>query len=128
MARIFVVDDEQFIRKALKRVLERAGFSVELFATVPEAMQALACPPELVLTDYNLPGRDGLALAARTREVAPEVPVLVISGSIPDERIAAALRSGLIRRFISKPWDQKELVAALRAELAAVPASLADCS
>jgi len=123
MPRIFIVDDEPFILKALTRMLRASGFQVQGFSTVADALTAMASPPDLVLTDYHLPELDGLDLATRCHAIAPETPVVVLSGGVLDERIEAALQAGLIRRFLRKPWDQAELLQTLWEQVGPRPAA-----
>jgi CheY-like chemotaxis protein len=57
--------------------------------------------------DFNMPGRDGLALAAELRALAPDMPMAVISANIQDEIVARAHAVGAA--FLAKPLSEKAL-------------------
>ncbi|HRO04005.1 MAG TPA: response regulator [Terricaulis sp.] len=70
---------------------------------------------DLLLTDYSMPGMNGLELAERARARHPDLKVLIVSGYADAERLgASAARPALLR----KPFDETELLAAVQAVLA----------
>jgi CheY-like chemotaxis protein len=78
--RVLVVDDEESVRWALTKALERAGYRVDLAADGPSGSSAAENPDvDLVLLDVRLPGRDGLAVLGDLRERRPD---LLIEGPI----------------------------------------------
>lgn len=85
--RIILVDDEEIILEPLKDQLEDAGFKVDAYL---DAVPALAAFPtsgekvDLILTDMSMPGMDGIQFAKKVRELSPDIPVLVMSGFLPD--------------------------------------------
>ena len=77
--RIFVVEDEELIRRELKVLLENASYQVvlaESFEKVPE--QVYAFQPDLVLLDVNLPGVSGFDICTRIRE-KQDVPIIFLT-------------------------------------------------
>lgn len=87
-ATALVVDDDANMRGILRHVLEMAGWVVEEAADGKEALQAFrARPPDLVLTDLEMPRMNGEELARRIRSEgdASEVPMLAISRRKPRE-------------------------------------------
>ena len=97
VARVLVVDDSAVVRRILGGQLHRAGWLVREAASGSEALAAFEQEPfEVVITDINMPGLDGLELLARLRqrEVPPEV--ILLTGSRAGDALAAvqALRLG----------------------------------
>lgn len=81
MVRVLVVDDELPIRVLLERVLERAGYEVEVAATGEEGLEAYRrAPADLVITDILLPEMDGLQLICELRKDRPDLEIIAMSG------------------------------------------------
>jgi PAS domain S-box-containing protein len=112
--RVLVVDDEQSVRQLARRVLERAGFSVDEAGDGPEALAAIESAPGAyagVLLDLTLPSMDGVAVLDRIREIDPGLTVVLTSGWAQDEVIdRLGGRPGLA--FLQKPYAAGELKAA----------------
>jgi DNA-binding NtrC family response regulator len=107
--RILVVDDEEPIRKGLTRVISGLGHEVEAAVDAEEALQkALENPPDLVVTDLQLPGRDGLELVSDLKERGIEATLVVLTahGSI-DSAIEATRRG--VYDYLVKPVDTERL-------------------
>ena len=71
MARIVVIDDSKFMRNLFRHILEQGGHEVEVWeeataVEIPERIQA--GNPDLVLTDYQMPGSNGLTVARMARK------------------------------------------------------------
>lgn len=82
MRRILVVDDEQAIRGLLRDMLEPVGYEVVEAANGAEGLRRYhAVPPDLVMTDIEMPVMDGLALMLALRRACPWVKLLAMSGS-----------------------------------------------
>lgn len=94
-ARILVVDDEEGVRTALQKVLEKEHYAVDCAKSAAEAMEkASASPFDLVITDIVMPGVDGMALVAHLREENPDIKVIVMSAIAGWGQSADALRAG----------------------------------
>jgi CheY-like chemotaxis protein len=114
---VLVVDDEPGVRAFMAEALRGAGYDAVEADDVGVALRLLeAAPPELLLTDYSMPGMNGLELAERARARDERLRVLIVSGYADAEAFeASAARPALLR----KPFDEVELLAAVRAVLAA---------
>ncbi len=105
MSRILVLDDEEVIRNALRRVLERAGYAVEEAADLPEAADLEPEGFDLILADLRLPGEPGTAIIAR----APEVPVVIMTSFASVRSAVDSMKQGAVD-YIAKPFDHDELL------------------
>jgi len=114
--RVLVVDDEAGVRSFMADALCGAGYNAVEAADVGVALRMLeADAPDLLLTDYSMPGMNGLELAERGRAFDPRLRVLIVSGYADADWLgASAVRPALLR----KPFDEAELLAAVRAALA----------
>lgn len=107
---IIVVDDEPSLRMLATDVFEDAGFEVIVAASGPEALKALEVRQDVqaVVTDVQMPGDpDGLALAHAFRERCPRCAIVVVSG----RAIPAARELAVDAAFMSKPYDNRDIVA-----------------
>lgn len=99
---ILVVDDEASIRTIARAYLEQAGFRVVCVDNGADALRlAEADPPDLVLLDLNLPGMDGMEVAARLRERS-DVFILMLTARSEEADRVAGLRIGA-DDYLTKP-------------------------
>ena len=113
---ILVVEDEQSIRTIVRTYLESAGFKV---ICVEDGLSALrtarAQQPDLVVLDLNLPGMDGIEVAARLRQESA-VYILILTARSEEADRVAGLRIGA-DDYLTKPFSPRELVARVEAIL-----------
>ncbi|MGH2820332.1 MAG: PAS domain S-box protein [Actinomycetota bacterium] len=113
---VLVVEDEDGVRRIVNRILSRAGFEVVEAAPEEAVIRVTDERIDLVLTDVVMPGMSGREVAEAVREVAPDMPVLFMSG-YTDEIIA---RHGVLEMdvaFLQKPFKAGELLEAAGALL-----------
>lgn len=118
---VLVVDDDPAVRRAMVRVLTRAMPELEV-READSGERALAQlrehPVDLVLSDYRMPGMNGLEFLRALDGIARDVPRVLVT-AYPDLDLAvAALNDAHVGRFIMKPWPKEELVATVRELLA----------
>jgi DNA-binding NtrC family response regulator len=114
--RILIVDDEVHVVGALRRLLRREGFSIEVALNGEEALQKLATfEADVVISDYRMRGMNGLELLGQVLRMAPRTVRVLISGHA--DLSSGGGGAGVISHFISKPWDDERLVADVRALL-----------
>ncbi len=103
--RVLLVDDDPLICQLLERTLTKQGFTVTSEGSAEDALERLTGEDfDVVLTDINMAGLDGLAFTERILAQRSDVPVILITGSASVEVAIAALRVGAWD-FLSKPID-----------------------
>ncbi len=106
---MLIVDDEELYRRALERVLSRAGYEITTAPGASEAMTAIASERfDLVLCDIRMPGINGLELVRQMGEVQPDLPCIVVTGYGTTEQSIEALRAGAYW-YLEKPFDESHL-------------------
>jgi DNA-binding response OmpR family regulator len=120
MARILVIDDDDQIRAMLGQVLKREGHEV---AQAPDGNVGMRLFREqgadLIITDIVMPEKEGIETIIELRNNFPEVKIIAMSGGgrmNADEYLALAKSLG-VKATLTKPFELKELLAAVRALL-----------
>ena len=109
MSRILVIDDEAILRDAIAEALRRAGHEVDAFDSGRPAMDRFASEGyPLVITDFKMPGMDGMAVLDEAKRLAPDVPVIMITAHGTVESAVDAMKKGAYD-YIIKPFKLEEL-------------------
>ncbi|HEV8663792.1 MAG TPA: sigma-54 dependent transcriptional regulator [Candidatus Methylomirabilis sp.] len=107
---ILVVEDKPSMRRMLRETLEGAGYKVDEAADGEEALKKLSLNHyQLVLTDVKLPKKDGLAVLRAAREVAGNLPVILMTAYGTVESAVQAMKDGAVD-FLTKPFDSDYLL------------------
>jgi DNA-binding NtrC family response regulator len=107
---ILVVDDEENIRSALRRILRR-DYQLSFAESGAQALELLKTQrPDVILSDYLMPEMTGLELLKRCRLFYPEMSRVVLTGQAEMQVVIAAINEGAVFRFLTKPWDEDELL------------------
>ncbi len=117
---LLIVDDDYRTALLLGRLLRDDGYDTEI---EPDGVAALARLglepiPDALITDYHVPGANGLSLVRRARVCRDGIPIFVVTG---DPESAAPLANEPAIEVISKPVDYASLVARLHAALPVHP-------
>ncbi len=109
----FVVDDEPLIADTLAVILRRFGFSAFAFYDAASALEfAVTVTPDIVITDVQMPGMNGVDLAITLRKSAPEVRVLLFSGQASTaDLLSKASDNGYTFSVLTKPMHPTDLLA-----------------
>ncbi len=111
--RILVVDDEAAARSALAELLRAEGYEVETAGDAFKAFGRLGeFTPELVLSDLNMPGMDGVELLRKLREYSAELPVVLMTAFAGVETAVTAMHEGATD-YLTKPLNTDELLIVL---------------
>ena len=117
MKKILIIDDEPYILLMLKKMLERAGYEVDLASNGREGMDLFKKETtDLVITDIIMPDKEGLELIIEMKKQSPGLKIIAMSGGgriSPDSYLECAMHFGAEIVF-QKPFRQKELVSAVR--------------
>ena len=115
--RILVIEDEPGIRLALKDELQFEGFEVELAEDGPTGLAAiLRSPPELIVLDLMLPGKNGFEICQEVRARGIRTPIIVLTARNQEVDKVRGLGLGA-DDYVTKPFSLAELVARIRAVL-----------
>lgn len=112
---VLAVDDEPNILAALRRLFRATGWRILTAGNAQEALALLALEPvNAVLSDMRMPGMDGVQLLEKVRLGWPHVARLLLTGQADLGSTIAAINRGWLHRYITKPWNDDELVQTLR--------------
>jgi DNA-binding NtrC family response regulator len=110
MNRIMLIDDEENILRALRRVLTGKDREIEDFTDPVEALRrARVATFDLFVSDFRMPGMTGAQLLTEIRQLQPEAMRIILSGYADLESVLAAINEAQIYRFICKPWQDHDL-------------------
>jgi len=115
---VFLVDDDEALRRATTRMLIASGFEVRGFASAEEYLAGLdAAAAGCLLLDLRLPGRSGLELQRLLLERGCRLPIVFLTGHADVPASVYAMKQGAVD-FLEKPARGEELIAALQRALA----------
>jgi DNA-binding response OmpR family regulator len=115
MERILVVEDDRAVHRALKRLFEPEGYSVDAAFDGQSGLETFRnAPPSAVVLDLRLPGMPGRDVCREIKNTAPAVPVIVLSAAsdVMDKVLLLELGAD---DYVTKPFSPKELLARVRA-------------
>ncbi len=113
--RVLLVDDEQLILESVQLLLEHEGFAVTIAHHPRHAIDlaaAAAATFDVLITDYQMPGMNGLELAQKLRECQPDLPVILTCGfttNVDQQKLAETK----ISQVLNKPFEMEDLVKAV---------------
>jgi len=113
-ATVFVVDDDEALRRSLSRLMESVGLPVETYATAQDFLDAYK--PDwagCLLLDLRLPGMNGLDLQEVLAEKHMGIPIIVVSAHGDVEQAVRAMKNGAVD-FIRKPYNGQTLLDRIR--------------
>lgn len=115
MAKILVVDDEEPIRKLLKRFLLSLGHDVIIATNGEEALEKIQEEPTIVLLDYVLPEENGIEVLQKIKEISPSTDVIIVTGVGGHETGLESFRHEAFE-YVTKPidFDHLEFLLAFR--------------
>src|SRR5574340_993613 len=106
---IVVIDDEEGMRLACRKILIKSGFQVNTFVDGAQGLDGIvASRPALVLLDLKMPGMSGVEVIGRIHEIDPQIVVVIITGYATIDTAVEAMKSGAYD-FLPKPFSPDEL-------------------
>jgi DNA-binding response OmpR family regulator len=119
---ILVVDDDPRILRLVSHYLRREGYSVHTATSAREAREQLSrLPPDLIILDIGLPGEDGFTFARDIRSQT-NIPIIMLTGRSETVDKVVGLELGA-DDYITKPFEERELLARIRSLLRRYQAS-----
>jgi len=116
-AMVFVIDDDQSVRKSLKRLLDAAHYETEVFESASEFLSRSAHPgPSCVIVDVQMPGLNGIDFQKALIEHGREEQIVFITGHGDIPMCAEAMKAGAVD-FLPKPFKHKELLESIERAL-----------
>jgi len=108
---ILVVDDEEQIRKAIRRLFEQTDYHIHLAESGQQALHMLQNEKvDMILSDIRMPDLDGIELLNIVKRKYPEIIRLILSGYVDEKTIFSLFNNNLAKMCIYKPWDNEELL------------------
>jgi response regulator RpfG family c-di-GMP phosphodiesterase len=108
---VLLVDDEPSVLSALRRLFRTQGYRIEQATSGADALALMReTPVDLVVSDMRMPGMDGAAFLAQVRTLYPTAARILLTGYADITSTIAAINDGAIHRYISKPWDDNDLL------------------
>jgi DNA-binding response OmpR family regulator len=117
IGRILVVEDDPAVQKALRRLFETEGYTVETQSDGRSALDSFhACAPAAVVLDLRLPKVSGRDVCKELKAIAPACPIVVLSAAsdVSDKVLLLELGAD---DYVTKPFSPRELLARVRAAL-----------
>lgn len=117
--KVLLVDDEESILNSLRRLLRGQPYELLLATSGAQALEIMEQHSiDLVMTDARMPNMDGATLLARIHQLYPTTTRILLTGYADMPTIIKAINEGKIHRYISKPWNDEEMLLTLRQALA----------
>ena len=114
---VFVIDDDESIREALKSLIRSVGLSVETFASADEFLQSRHPDiPACLILDVRMPGLSGLDLQRDLTEANIHIPIIFITGHGDIPMSVRAMKAGAVE-FLTKPFRDQDLLDAIQQAL-----------
>lgn len=115
---VFVIDDDESMRRALERLLRSDGLQVETFSAASEFIgRPFPDRPACVILDLRMPGLSGLEVQDSLARAGREIPIIFISGYADVTSSVRALKAGAFD-FLQKPFSDQQLLDAIHEALA----------
>ena len=117
MERILVIEDDRAVQKALKRLFEGEGFSVDIASSGTSGLELFrASQPAALVLDLRLPGMTGQDVCREVKQIAPATPVVVLSAKSDVMDKVLLLEMGA-DDYVTKPFSPRELLARVRSAM-----------
>ncbi|MCL7942539.1 EAL domain-containing protein [Marinobacter sp. ATCH36] len=107
---LLLLDDEENILRALKRVLRRDGYRILATTSVKEAFSLLAVNDvQVIVSDQRMPEMSGTDFLSQVKDIHPDTVRIVLSGYTDLKSVTDAINEGAIYKFLTKPWDDQQI-------------------
>ncbi|HDQ04823.1 MAG TPA: response regulator [Deltaproteobacteria bacterium] len=117
---ILIVDDEESILNAFRRILAEEDYDVHTASNGMEALDKLRSaekPFSLIISDQRMPVMNGVQFFAAAKEISPDAVRILLTGYADTDAIIDAINKGGIHLYFNKPWREEELLTHIRQSL-----------
>lgn len=117
---LLLVDDEKAITKALHRLFRKEGYQILTADSGPEGLEKLKqCqqPVSLIISDQRMPEMSGAQFLEKAKEIVPNAVRYLLTGYSDMEAVIQAVNKGEIHRYLTKPWNDDDLLLHVRQSL-----------
>ncbi|MFP4474505.1 MAG: HD domain-containing phosphohydrolase [Desulfatibacillaceae bacterium] len=117
---VLLVDDEKSITNALKRLFRKESFTLYTAGNGEDGigvLKTLGRPVSLIISDQRMPVMDGVQFLEKAQELAPHAIRFLLTGYSDLSTVVDAVNKGQIHRYLTKPWDDNQLVLEVRQAL-----------
>lgn len=113
---ILIVDDEEIVTASLRNLFRLRTHYQPVISTSPEQalLEARNHVFDLVLSDYLMPGMDGIAFLARFKEIQPQAARVLLTGYADKDSAIKAVNEVGLYQYIEKPWDNDALLLVIK--------------
>lgn len=117
-SRIYLVDDDNSLRTAIRRLLRSAGYSIETFHSARSFLDSVPLHDAqgVLLLDLRMPEMDGFELQEKLNELHSSLKIIIITADVKEGDRDRALRSGAVG-FLQKPFHDESLLELIEAEI-----------
>ena len=117
---ILVVDDEKSITESLQRLFRKDRHQILMASNGQEGLELLQKrekPVSLIISDQRMPGMNGAQFLEKSKKISPETIRFLLTGYSDMDAIVAAINKGEIHRYLTKPWNDHDLMLHVRQSL-----------
>ncbi len=117
---LLLVDDEESITKALYRIFRKEGYEIYTASSGQEGLTLLketGKPFSLIISDQRMPGMTGAQFLEEAKRISPGAIRILLTGYSDMDAIADAINKGEIHRYLTKPWNDDDLLIQIRQAL-----------
>lgn len=117
---LLLVDDEHAIIRALKRLFRKEGYTILTAESGPEGLEQLKqcrTPVSMIISDQCMPEMSGTQFIEQAKTLFPEAICYLLSGYSHMDAVIEAVNKGEIQRYLTKPWDDEDLLLQVRQSL-----------
>ncbi|WP_022667585.1 response regulator [Desulfospira joergensenii] len=118
--RVLIVDDEARVAKAISRILEMEKIETVTVDSGNEGLKKIKSadkPFSLIIADQRMPGMKGTQFLEQAKSISPDTVRFLITGYSEMQTILHAVNKGSVQKYIAKPWEHDELLAAIQSGL-----------
>ncbi|WP_420597987.1 response regulator [Neptuniibacter sp.] len=116
---VLFIDDEKGVVKSLTRLMRREGISSFSCLSAEQALNWLQTNTvSLIVSDYLMTGMSGTELLAKVEARWPDTGRIILSGHADFDTVLKAVHTGVVHKFLAKPWENQELLEHIKTSLA----------